>query len=161
MKINFRFLALLLILPVLIMFTSCEEDEEIEDGTVTVKVTGITEDLDSNSDGQNILAAVFPKNTDPGSGGLALAGQRADCTAAGNYTLLLYKMATPTTLSSEIWEGDGGEEYDLYIYIDGNTNDVPDDAGIDWQLKIWPITFEVDGDYSITVAYPADFTVAD
>ncbi|MDX9802350.1 MAG: hypothetical protein RBT69_13550 [Spirochaetia bacterium] len=154
-KHNFFLVFISIIL--LLHFTACSDDGGADDGTVTITITGIDNgDIDGNGDGQQIVTAIYERASDP-STSTPLCGYIQDCSdGAGTYTITLKVITPPITITAETWEGDGGEKYDFYAWLDGDVDKSPDTSGVDYRYREFPIVIEIDGDLKLTLPY-SDF----
>lgn len=153
---NIKKISALLMIAVFLFFASGCTDDDPKDGTVTVRITGITNgDLDENEDGQQILAGTFNR----GNQDDVLAFASADCsTGAGTYTLVLREVLDWETLQlGGNWKAEGGEKYDFVLFLDGDGDGENDTPGVDYKYKYHPLVIEIDGDHEITARFPEDF----
>jgi len=117
----------------------------IEDGTLTIGVTVAS--------GITILYGVYDAGADPLTDPLRASGEFDLFSGTGSITA--------TDFYGD-WIGTGGNSYDVYIWMDmdGDYDTVQyAESGVDMQLKILPVTVEIDGNISLTYLGSAFETV--
>jgi hypothetical protein len=135
----------------LLVFSGCEnlfgEDEDEEDGALTVTVTDIVTSSDYG------VAGVFPAGADAETTTPIAAGYKA--LSSSSVTVTARLVDSSGNLTSTTWTGSGGTSYDLYVFT---KNSEPSNAGTvkpesgDDTYTTFPITYKQDGDVNLVLS---------
>lgn len=106
-----------ILIVALVLVVSCSDNgADGGGGTLTVSVSGI-----SGHDGDVLLFGVFAENADLQNDDPVAYGEQTIASGAASATAL-------DNTTDQTWTGSGGVTYDLYVFIDGNGNEEPDNG---------------------------------
>ena len=135
----------------MLVFSGCEnlfgEDEDEENGTLTVTVTDIIPNSDYG------VAGVFPAGANAETTTPIAAGYGA--LSSSSITVTARMVDSSGNLTSTTWTGSGGTSYDLYIFTKdsepSNAATVKPESGDD-TYTTFPITYTQDGDVNLVLS---------
>ena len=147
----YRITVITLSIGLLGLLTGCPEEAappSLEDGTITVRVTGA-----GDHDGKQTFFAVVAAGDDLLDSNNHIAENTENVITGGSLEVIMLDPLDPTETVPEIFTG--GESYDV-----GGIIDVDDDdditSGVDYLTSR---TVVVDGDMIVEFVYPTDFTL--